>query len=170
MASRTAARASEPQKAPATNNDIDDYDVDDDPFADSAPEDPPQKEAPSKKRKDASGLGIDEEVAVAKKVRAPAVKLDETRYVFQMLSHVYVYIRTKSFGSRLLSEKGIPRLRRKARDLKFKGKGHEVSDTSHCPPASSTLTSHSSLMLRAYSPSTSCGLTTCSPSQNSWMP
>lgn len=90
MASRTAARASEPQKAPATNNDIDDYDVDDDPFADSAPEDAPQKEAPSKKRKDASGLGIDEEVAVAKKVRAPAVKLDETRYVFQMLSHVYV--------------------------------------------------------------------------------
>lgn len=28
--------------------------------------------------------------------------------------------------SRLLSEKGIPRLRRKAGDLKFKGKGHEV--------------------------------------------
>ena len=111
MASRSAAGKPPPQKQPATNNDIDDYDVDDDPFADSGPEDAaaaPQSNAPSKKRKEASGLGIDEEVAVAKKVRAPAVKLDETR---------------------LLSEKGIPRLRRKARDLKFKGKGHEVSKT-----------------------------------------
>ncbi|KXJ89368.1 replication fork protection component Swi3-domain-containing protein, partial [Microdochium bolleyi] len=52
-------------------------------------------------------LGLDEEVAVAKKARVPNVKLDETR---------------------LLSEKGIPRLRRKAGDLKFKGKGHEFSD------------------------------------------
>lgn len=64
------------------NNDIDDYDVDDDPFAESGGEDASAQNnnTQSKKRKDATGLGIDEEVAVAKKVRAPAVKLDETRY------------------------------------------------------------------------------------------
>lgn len=66
------------------NNDIDDYDVDDDPFAESGGEDASAQNnnAQSKKRKDATGLGIDEEVAVAKKIRAPAVKLDETRYTF----------------------------------------------------------------------------------------
>ncbi len=68
------------------NNDIDNWDVDDDPFAESGGEDATtttttttQNNAQSKKRKDATGLGIDEEVAVAKKVRAPAVKLDEAR-------------------------------------------------------------------------------------------
>lgn len=51
------------------------------------------------------GLGIDEEVKV-KKARAPIAKLDETR---------------------LLSDKGIPKLRKITKDrLKFKGKGHEV--------------------------------------------
>lgn len=91
-------------KRPLNNDSIDDYDVDDDPFAQlgiGATNNEPQ----SKKRKDATGLGIDEAVAVQKKPRAPNVKLDE---------------------SRLLSAKGIPRLRRKACDLKFKGKGHEV--------------------------------------------
>lgn len=53
----------------------------------------------------ARGLGIDEEVKV-KKARAPTAKLDETR---------------------LLGEKGIPRLRKITKDrLRFKGKGHEV--------------------------------------------
>ncbi|KAI0839492.1 Swi3-domain-containing protein [Hypoxylon sp. FL0890] len=103
MASRTAS-ASAPARPP--NNNIDNYDVDDDPFAESG-NDAPIKETQSKKRKDATDLGIDEAVAVKKKARVPFVKLDE---------------------GRLLSEKGIPRLRRKARDLKFKGKGHEFSD------------------------------------------
>ncbi|KAL1864657.1 hypothetical protein VTK73DRAFT_5741 [Phialemonium thermophilum] len=58
-------------------------------------------------RKDDGGLGIDEEVEVKKRVREPRVKLDE---------------------SRLLSEKGIPELRKRAKRLKFKGKGHEFSD------------------------------------------
>ncbi|KAI9669696.1 MAG: chromosome segregation in meiosis- protein [Alyxoria varia] len=57
------------------------------------------------------GLGIDEEVKV-RKPRAPVAKLDETR---------------------LLSERGIPRLRSwkvgKER-CRFKGKGHEFSDIS----------------------------------------
>ncbi|OTB04757.1 hypothetical protein M426DRAFT_58208 [Hypoxylon sp. CI-4A] len=88
------------------NNDINDYDVDDDPFAESENE-APKNGNQSKKRKEATGLGIDEAVNVQKKARVPMVKLDE---------------------GRLLSEKGIPRLRRKARDLKFKGKGHEFSD------------------------------------------
>lgn len=51
------------------------------------------------------GLGIDEEVKV-RKPRAPIAKLDEER---------------------ILSEKGIPRLRRITKErLRFKGKGHEV--------------------------------------------
>lgn len=87
-----------------SNNDIDNYDVDDDLFGQSDNE-ASNGQAQSKKRKDAPDLGIDEAVAVKKKARDPIVKLDETR---------------------LLSEKGIPRLRRKASELKFKGKGHEV--------------------------------------------
>ncbi|KAI0130306.1 replication fork protection component Swi3-domain-containing protein [Xylariales sp. AK1849] len=101
--------------APATenrtfaNNDLDDYGVDDfdlDPFAESG--DDNANNPNPKKRKDATGLGIEETVTVAKKARVPNVKLDENR---------------------LLSEKGIPKLRRKAGELKFKGKGHEFSDT-----------------------------------------
>ncbi|KAI2619755.1 Swi3-domain-containing protein [Hypomontagnella submonticulosa] len=105
MASRTAQKKSSLPERPS-NNAIDNYDVDDDPFAESGDE-APNNDSQSKKRKEATGLGIDEAVAVQKKARVPTVKLDE---------------------SRLLSEKGIPRLRRKARDLKFKGKGHEFSD------------------------------------------
>ncbi|KAI0376997.1 Swi3-domain-containing protein [Hypomontagnella monticulosa] len=105
MASRAAQKQSSLPERPS-NNAIDNYDVDDDPFAESGDE-APDKDSQSKKRKEATGLGIDEAVAVQKKARVPNVKLDE---------------------SRLLSEKGIPRLRRKARDLKFKGKGHEFSD------------------------------------------
>ncbi|CAI7660450.1 unnamed protein product [Penicillium glandicola] len=55
----------------------------------------------------ALGLGLDEEVKVAKK-RQPVAKLDE---------------------GRLLSQPGIPKLRHTARQkLKFKGKGHEFKD------------------------------------------
>lgn len=53
------------------------------------------------------GLGIDEEVKV-RKPRAPVAKLDE---------------------GRLLSTKGIPKLRRISKErLRFRGKGHEFSD------------------------------------------
>lgn len=53
------------------------------------------------------GLGIDEEIVVTKK-RIPIPKLDEQR---------------------LSSEAGIPRLQRISKDrLRFKGKGHEVSN------------------------------------------
>ncbi|KAK8102114.1 replication fork protection component Swi3-domain-containing protein [Apiospora sp. TS-2023a] len=96
---------------PTVDDDLDNFDVDDfaDPFADSGDENAKGKaDTNSKKRKDASGLGIEEEVNVAKKQRVPNVKLDTPR---------------------LLSDKGIPKLRRKARELKFKGKGHEFSDT-----------------------------------------
>ncbi|KAK8070630.1 hypothetical protein PG997_010833 [Apiospora hydei] len=96
---------------PTVDDDLDNFDVDDfaDPFADSGDENAKGKaDSQSKKRKDASGLGIEEEVNVAKKQRVPNVKLDTPR---------------------LLSDKGIPKLRRKARELHFKGKGHEFSDT-----------------------------------------
>ncbi|KAF2145112.1 uncharacterized protein K452DRAFT_265744 [Aplosporella prunicola CBS 121167] len=58
-------------------------------------------------KENTAGLGIDEEVKVAKK-RQPAPKLDE---------------------SRLLSAAGIPKLRKISKErLRFKGKGHEFSD------------------------------------------
>ncbi|KAI0391912.1 Swi3-domain-containing protein [Xylariaceae sp. FL0594] len=107
MASRLAAR--QPPKPPKPPQELS-YDFDSDPFASSEDEAAKSKraaEAQSKKRKDASGLGIDEEVSITKKPRVPRVKLDETR---------------------LLSENGIPKLRRKAGNLKLKGKGHEFSD------------------------------------------
>jgi replication fork protection complex subunit Csm3/Swi3 len=106
MASRLAAR--QPAPPPRSLHELNNYDIDDDPFAESGDE-AAQTNGPSdtqsKKRKETSGLGIDEEVSVSKKPRVPRVKLDEAR---------------------LLSENGIPKLRSKARNLKFKGKGHEV--------------------------------------------
>lgn len=55
--------------------------------------------------KDPLGLGIDEEIKI-RKPRAPTAKLDE---------------------GRLLSQNGIPKLRRISKDrLRFRGKGHEV--------------------------------------------
>ncbi|KAI1434153.1 Swi3-domain-containing protein [Xylaria sp. CBS 124048] len=90
-------------KPPNPPNQIDDYDLDDvvDPFGFN------DTNQQSNKRKDATGLGIDEAVDVTKKPRVPRAKLDEKK---------------------LLSENGIPKLRRKAGSLKFKGKGHEFSD------------------------------------------
>ncbi|KAJ8105579.1 hypothetical protein ONZ43_g7374 [Nemania bipapillata] len=111
MTSRLVSRPSKPPTRPT--NDIDNYDVDDDddPFAESGDEaakNNASADTQSKKRKDASGLGIDEAVSVSKKPRVPRVKLDDNR---------------------LLSDNGIPKLRTKARGLNFKGKGHEFSDT-----------------------------------------
>lgn len=67
------------QRPPTHGDDLDDYGLDDDldnPFASPTP--PP--ESSSKKRKEPdSGLGIEEEVSVQKRVRVPNVKLDEER-------------------------------------------------------------------------------------------
>lgn len=79
MASRTAQKKSSLPERPS-NNAIDNYDVDDDPFAESGDE-APNNDSQSKKRKEATGLGIDEAVAVQKKARVPTVKLDESRFV-----------------------------------------------------------------------------------------
>ncbi|EXF77546.1 chromosome segregation in meiosis protein 3 [Colletotrichum fioriniae PJ7] len=88
-------------------DDLDVYNVDDD-FDDPFKSPPPEaKDASTNKRKQAEALGLDEEVEVAKRVRVPRVKLDEAR---------------------LLSDNGIPKLRKRAGNLKFKGKGHEFSD------------------------------------------
>lgn len=92
-------------------DDLFNYEVDDenDPFSDNYK--PPLTEKDSSKEtaskgNSGSGLGIDKEVEVTRKPRAPRVKLDEHR---------------------LLSAAGIPKLRKKAKNhLKFKGKGHEV--------------------------------------------
>lgn len=67
---------SPPRRVP----DLDSYDVDgfDDPFASPSPQ---PDENTSKKRKQEDGLGIDEEISVAKRARVPNVKLDESACV-----------------------------------------------------------------------------------------
>ncbi|KAL8715642.1 MAG: hypothetical protein Q9225_006362 [Loekoesia sp. 1 TL-2023] len=69
---------------------------------------PNQKQsAVSKSKEDGLGLGLDEEIKITKK-RQPIPKLDENR---------------------LLSQAGIPKLRRLAKErVNFKGKNHEYSD------------------------------------------
>lgn len=64
-------------------DDLDNYDLDgpDDPFGDNYAPKNVLKETVNKE-KNASGLGIDEEVEVVRKARAPRVKLDEHRYIF----------------------------------------------------------------------------------------
>ena len=91
-----------------------------------------------KKRKRGEGatdsLGIDEEIKI--KIRVPRVKLDEALYVQTRgplwgIAYLGTWMGTDAFGRRhrLLSEKGIPKLRQKVKKgLRLKGKGHEVSD------------------------------------------
>lgn len=83
-----------------TLDNLDTYDYSD-PFKPPSPE--PSHRKPTTNN-DNDDLGINEEVSITR-TRAPAIKLDETR---------------------LLSHNGIPKLRRRAANLKFKGKGHEV--------------------------------------------
>lgn len=95
------------------HDDLDNYDIgdlSDDPFRSPSPE--ATTTSKNKKRKEPpttqSGLGIDEEVSVQKRARAPNVKLDEER---------------------LLGPAGIPKLRaRAATGLRLKGRGHEFGD------------------------------------------
>lgn len=63
------------QLPPNRHDDLDNYDLSDDPFASPSPP------SSAKKRKEpaSQGLGIDEEVSVQKRARPPAVKLDEER-------------------------------------------------------------------------------------------
>jgi replication fork protection complex subunit Csm3/Swi3 len=83
-------------------NGLDNYDVadlSDDPFASPPPE------ASNKKRKEPdSGLGIDEEVDVKKRARAPNVKLDEERFVDTCISSAVQTILIKATGSLALKE------------------------------------------------------------------
>ena len=95
--------------APTATQDVDDFGVDDyDNLFASSGDERGKNDSQNNKRKQPDGLGIEEAVAVTKKARVPRVKLDENR---------------------LLSDKGIPKLRKKARELKFKGKGHEVQSS-----------------------------------------
>ncbi|PLB50523.1 Swi3-domain-containing protein [Aspergillus steynii IBT 23096] len=95
---------------PGDINDLFDYDVGLDELVLQEP--PPSSNTNAPKPSftpEASGLklGLDEEVKVTRK-RQPVAKLDDNR---------------------LLSQAGIPKLRRTAKQkLKFKGKGHEFSD------------------------------------------
>ena len=58
--------------------DLDNYDIDlDDIFGDLTP--PPEQDGEGNKRKAPENAGVDEEAPVAKRARAPHVKLDEQR-------------------------------------------------------------------------------------------
>lgn len=134
-------------RAATTTSFVDDYlaDWDDDPFRSPSPEPgAKKKDDNSKKRKDPDTLGIDEQIDV-KKPRAPRVKLDEAR---------------------LLSENGIPKLRKMAPKVRLKGKGHEVQ----CLPLVSCrqkIDVCSSRTQRDCFPFTRNGSTTSSPRQPS---
>lgn len=65
---------------PTHGDDLDNYGLDDDldnPFASPTP--PPESSSSKKRKEPDSGLGIEEEVSVQKRVRVPNVKLDEKR-------------------------------------------------------------------------------------------
>jgi replication fork protection complex subunit Csm3/Swi3 len=107
-------------------DDIFNYDVgeEEDPFSENykIPSKKPTVTETASKGKNGAGLGIDEEVEVTRKPRAPRVKLDENRYVPVITRFDYT-----DGNQRLISAAGIPKLRKRAKDhLKFKGKGHEV--------------------------------------------
>lgn len=98
----------------STNNGLDDlfnYDTDgDDPFRNDQKSSKKDREkAIERKSEIKDGLGIDEEIQLTRKPRAPRIKLDENL---------------------LLSAAGIPKLRSSAKNIQFRGKGHEYSDAS----------------------------------------
>lgn len=94
-----------------------------------------QNSRPQKQSEGDAGLGIDEEIKIVKK-RQPIPKLDEDR---------------------LLSDPGIPKLRRISKDrLRFKGKGHEVMSCM-CLTFKLLLTSRSTATLPGCSICISCG-------------
>ncbi|KAL4994818.1 replication fork protection component Swi3-domain-containing protein [Aspergillus recurvatus] len=109
MANETNSAAVAAQSADYVD-DLFDYDVGLDDILQGINADTSSANAPKQSaHPDNSGvvLGLDEEVKVAKK-RQPVAKLDENR---------------------LLTQAGIPKLRRSAKEnLKFKGRGHEFSD------------------------------------------
>jgi replication fork protection complex subunit Csm3/Swi3 len=78
MPSKTASKAADTASRGNNGNFVDDYlaDWDDDPFRSVSPE-PAKNDKDGEKKKDI--LGIDKELDLKKKPRAPRVKLDETR-------------------------------------------------------------------------------------------
>ena len=115
---------------PPINDDIDElfnYEVDNDLFQEVDTNMDVAPKQPSARTRDGTlegGLGLDEEIKITKK-RAPISKLDESRCVHFQSSQI------SSNTCRLLSQAGIPRLRRIAKErLRFKGKGHEVGNDS----------------------------------------
>jgi hypothetical protein len=107
--------------------DLDDYDVDlDEIFGDiTSPRDQNDDGTKRKAQDNADDLGDE---PVAKRARAPRVKLDEQRWVgliaFRWPARIWMLM--GPFQRRLLSDEGIPRLQARAKGLKFKGKSHEV--------------------------------------------
>lgn len=79
MPSKTASKSADTTGRGNNGNFVDDYlaDWDDDPFRSVSPEPAKNDNKEGEKKKDI--LGIDKELDLKKKPRAPRVKLDETR-------------------------------------------------------------------------------------------
>lgn len=83
MASKTAPATSNLDEL---NNFFLDGDLDDDPFASPKAD----KNGTNTKRKSpGDGLGIDEEVSIAKKARVPRIKLDQDRFVDPTVTPIF---------------------------------------------------------------------------------
>ncbi|KXX72909.1 Chromosome segregation in meiosis protein 3 [Madurella mycetomatis] len=89
------------------NDYLADWGDNDDPFRSPSPEPAKKNDKNETQRKKTDVLGIEQQIDLKRKPRVPRVKLDDAR---------------------LLSDKGIPKLRKMAPRLKLKGKGHEFSD------------------------------------------
>lgn len=85
-------------------DDLFDYEIggEDDPFSESykAPNKAPAAKDAASKGKSGAGLGIDEEVEVARKPRAPRVKLDENRFATMVHCSNYADTSKITFSSR----------------------------------------------------------------------
>lgn len=83
MTSQTAA-------AKSTLDELDDFfldgDLDDNPFASPKGH---KNDSSNKRKEPGDGLGIDEEVSIAKKARVPRIKLDQDRSADLALFHTY---------------------------------------------------------------------------------
>lgn len=80
----TITRKMAPNAAATTSNlyELEDFflegDLDEDPFASPNGD---KNDTSDKRKKPGDGLGIDEEVSIAKKARVPRIKLDQDRFV-----------------------------------------------------------------------------------------
>lgn len=96
-----------------------DGDLEDDPFA--SPKGDKAGSGTNKRKEPGDGLGLDEEVSVAKKARVPRIKLDQDRYVLSPYYNTILYIDpdqinvTKGHTSVETTSQGLKNQRKRSR-------------------------------------------------------